>query len=283
MSLPPLQHFNLRSADGTRLACSVQQAKASEPAPTLVWIHGAFEHRKRYFALMAEFAERGFHSAALDLRGHGESGGPPAYVRRFEDYLDDVSALLRHVAANAQGKLFLVGHSMGALVVIRFLQERADVSPVSGAALSSPFLGLRSEPPAWKRALSKSVVGLLPRLAIDNGLDPADLTHDPAIIAAHRIDPLIRRKATPGWFEETTSQQAIAMKKADKLRLPLLVMTAGDDRIADSGKTRLWLKRLDLQVSLRHEDFEGFYHEIFNETERERAVNALADWLAALR
>ena len=283
MEIPPVETLLVKSADGTRLACSHQRTLAHEPTPTLVWVHGGFEHRQRYHGIMAEFSARGYVSYALDLRGHGQSGGTPVYIRHFDEYLDDLAALLNYLTDRLMGPLYVVGHSMGGLVVIRYLQERAAERQFTGAALSAPLLGVASEVPAWKRLLSKTVVGVLPRLAIDNGLQATDLSHDPEVVAAHHADPLIRRKATPAWFEEVLRQQALALKKADKMRTPLLVMTAGEDRLADTGRTRQFLNKLDQRVNMQHAHFEGFFHELFNESGRAEVIETLAAWLKATR
>ncbi len=283
MEVPAVETVALKSADGTRLACSHQRTHAHEPFPTLVWVHGGFEHRQRYHRIMADFARLGYASYALDLRGHGQSAGASVYIRHFDEYLDDLAALLTYLTDRVMGPLYLVGHSMGGLVVVRYLQERAVDRNLTGAVLSAPLLGIAAEVPAWKRLLSKTAVGLLPRLAIDNGLRAEDLSHDPEVVAAHRADPLIRRKATPAWFEELLRQQSLALKKADKIRTPLLVMTAGDDRLADTGRTRQFLNKLDQRVSVQHVHFEGFFHELFNEIGRAEVIETLAAWLRNTR
>jgi pimeloyl-ACP methyl ester carboxylesterase len=82
--------------------------------PPIVFVHG-WGCDRSYFAPQVEFFAPGHTTAALDLRGHGESGRPdPAAARYDIDVLaDDVLAV-----ADAAGlhRPVLVGHSLGALI-----------------------------------------------------------------------------------------------------------------------------------------------------------------------
>lgn len=80
---------------------------------------------------MPYFSKRGFDCYALDLSGHGESEGRERLDSfGLEDYVDDVA----QIVATMGSAPILIGHSMGALVVERFL-ERA---PVEAAVLMAP-------------------------------------------------------------------------------------------------------------------------------------------------
>ena len=46
------------------------------PRGVVAVVHGFAEHLGRYDALLAHLAGRGLAVAAVDLRGHGRSGGP---------------------------------------------------------------------------------------------------------------------------------------------------------------------------------------------------------------
>jgi pimeloyl-ACP methyl ester carboxylesterase len=87
---------------------------------------------------LAAFAQRGYHAAALDLRGHGESAGRD-YLR--EATIDDYVADVAEVASRFPTPPVVLGHSMGGLITQRF----ASRHPVSGAVLlaSSPINGMR--------------------------------------------------------------------------------------------------------------------------------------------
>lgn len=81
--------------------------------PTVVFIHGG-EHDHSVWALQSRYlAHHGHGVLALDLPGHGRSGGAP--LTRIEDMADWTVAVLdaAHVKTAA-----LVGHSMGSLIAL---------------------------------------------------------------------------------------------------------------------------------------------------------------------
>src|SRR5262245_21259221 len=135
-----LEELQFRSLDQTALWA--RRARAAAPRARVALIHGFAEHGGRYAATLSALAAGGLDAWVLDLRGHGRSGGRRTFVRAWTDYLDDVEAYLRHVEqAGGETPLFLVGHSMGGLVVASALLARRERLPaVAGAVLLSPLL-----------------------------------------------------------------------------------------------------------------------------------------------
>jgi len=81
--------------------------------PCLVFIHGALNDHSVWTLLARSFAHHGYAVLAVDLPGHGRSGGP---------VLDNVEQLAGWIwqlldAAGVQ-KAALVGHSMGSLIAL---------------------------------------------------------------------------------------------------------------------------------------------------------------------
>ncbi len=101
--------------------------------PPLLFVHGAFGGAwiwERHF--LPFFAERGFEAHALSLRGHGESGGwEQLPYARLRDYVDD----LAQVAAAMPTPPVLVGHSMGGIVVQKYMQTHAMPAAVLMASV----------------------------------------------------------------------------------------------------------------------------------------------------
>jgi pimeloyl-ACP methyl ester carboxylesterase len=81
--------------------------------PTVVFIHGAgFDHS--VWALHSRwFSHHGFGVLAVDLPGHGRSGGTP--LETIAEMADFVAALLDAAGAS---KAKLIGHSMGSLIAL---------------------------------------------------------------------------------------------------------------------------------------------------------------------
>ncbi len=81
--------------------------------PVVVFVHGAASDHSVWALQSRYFAHHGFNALAVDLPGHGRSGGDP--LSSVEAIADWLAALLD---AAAPGRASLVGHSMGALATL---------------------------------------------------------------------------------------------------------------------------------------------------------------------
>lgn len=129
----------------------------------LLFVHGGGAHAN-WWRFIAPFFTRDFRVAALDLSGMGDSGTRDDYsagVRARE-----LSAVI--AAANLGEKPFVVGHSFGGYMTMRFAAESGDL--LGGAVIAdSPIRrpGANVDGDAPRRTMSK------PRLYADfqTGLD----------------------------------------------------------------------------------------------------------------
>lgn len=244
----------------------------------VVIVHGYGEHAGRYAELVDELGRAGLSAYLLDLRGHGRSGGPRGHVDRFEDYLGDLDRLVAD-AREEEERLFLFGHSLGGLIVLRYLQEGGRAA---GAIVSAPYLRLAFEPPPWKRAFAGLLERLLPRLPIPSGLTPAMLTRDEARRAEVEADPLYFTTTTAGWYAQATRAQREAVARAAAIRLPILGLLPLADRVADPRATEAFWTRLGSE-DRELVRFEASYHEILNERPpiRRRALGRIRAWIEA--
>jgi pimeloyl-ACP methyl ester carboxylesterase len=79
--------------------------------PPVLLLHGGGQTRHAWKRTAQELAERGFHTLAMDLRGHGESGWSPDGNYAIDRYAADV----RTVAGTFARKPILVGASLGGI------------------------------------------------------------------------------------------------------------------------------------------------------------------------
>jgi len=226
---------------------------------TVLIVHGFAEHSGRYEHVGRFLAERGFAAHAYDHRGHGRSAGRRCHVDRFNEYLDDLTIVLEQVRADRPGDpAFLVGHSMGGLVVATFARERKpDVSGVvlSGAALALPQGNSRIR-------IARLMRAILPRLRLDAGLDLQGLSTDPRVIEAYLADPLVERKMTASLAAELLGAVERTGPNGSDVALPLLVLHGGDDPICPPEGSERFAAAARAGRFVR---YPGLRHEIFNE------------------
>lgn len=109
---------------------------------TILLLHGVTS-KSATFNVSAPMLSQvsGAEVVALDLRGHGQSGGAAGdvdYVGQYEDDVADVITAIRSERPN--GRIILAGHSMGGGIALRYAQL-ADALVVDGYLLFAPHLG----------------------------------------------------------------------------------------------------------------------------------------------
>ncbi len=245
----------------------------------MVVIHGAAEHSGRYEHVGERYKTKGYAVWALDLPGLGQSGGLRGHVERFADYLADVRMLVRMVRDLLPGgKVFLLGHSKGGLITLAYAEEDGGTS-IDGAAVSAPLLAFRMRVPPAKAVPAKILAGIFPRLSARNQIDPAALARNPEVGRRYMADPLLCQTVTFRYFTELLRAMDATSQKAGSLaRLPILMMQGSADRIVDPDATRRFYDRLTIRDK-EFQSFDGFYHELFNEDDREQVFAVLDGWL----
>ena len=266
-----------RGERGTRIYFRVWRPEA--PRAIIVLVHGLGEHGGRYAHVVDCLVPRGFAVYAPDLRGHGCSDGLRGHVHRFTDYIGDVARLLDGVQAQEPGlPIFLYGHSLGALIVLEWARQRPD--GLQGVIASGPALRRRFQVPPAKLLLARLVSRVWPTLSQRTGLPAHLLSHDAQVVADYVADPLVHDLASARLFTEATRAGEDLMARAFELSAPCLFLQAGEDGLVDAGATRWFFERLASADKTLHV-YEGFYHELHNEVERQRPLADLAGWLEA--
>ncbi len=277
--LPPADaSATFRAADGVLLHSLSWPVE--RPRAVLLLSHGLGEHAGRYAALARDLAPKGIEVHALDHRGHGRSGGIRGHAPRWEALVEDFDAFARRVGevAPAEVPLFLLGHSLGGLIAIRWLESRPAV-PLRGAILSAPLLGIAKVAARWKTALSGVLSKYLPWVPISNEVDPAELTHDPAYVRAYRDDPRVHDKITPRLYMEMVRAMRDAFAERDRIALPALFIVPGADTIVREEAVLRFAEGLHGEVTVKQ--YPGFHHESLNELERDRPISDLLAWMEA--
>lgn len=107
--------------------------------PHLLFVHGSFTDARIWDVnFLPYFARHGYAAHAVSLRGHGLSEGREHLHRwRLTDYVAD----LTRTVASLPAPPVLIGHSMGGMVVQKFLETRPEL-PGAVLMASVPPQGL---------------------------------------------------------------------------------------------------------------------------------------------
>lgn len=271
------------------------------PRAVVVLVHGLGEHAGRYQHVARQLLQWGFAVRAYDQRGHGKSGGARGVLPYDAALLDDLAEVvedtqqrcmhLPQVSGAAYAPeatqpphipLILLGHSLGGLVASRFVALK--LRPVDALVLSSPALD------AGLSGFQKLLLAVMPRLApnlrVGNGLDARYLSHDEQVVKQYLADRLVHDKISPrlGRFIATAGPATVAA--AANWSTPTLLMYAGSDRLVNPAGSRAFAENAAHSPAVKPgmvtaKCFDGFYHELFNETDAALVFDTLRVWLDA--
>lgn len=267
------------SANGLNLFTQSWQPAGNAKALVVI-VHGLGEHSGRYTHVAEALVQHSYTVTALDLRGHGRSDadGGRCFVRSFNEYLDDVAAFIAAQRHNApQGHLFVLGHSMGGLI-LTLLASEGRLDGVNGLILSGAGLKVNAEIPRWLLAISKVTSALIPRVPAAR-VDTKVISRDPAVVARYESDPLVFHGGVPmRTGKELLDAGARARTRLDQVRLPLLIMHGTEDRLIDPQGSRDLYAQAGASDKTLHL-YEGYFHEILNEPQKERVLQDVLVWL----
>jgi lysophospholipase len=249
-----------------------------EPAhAVIVLVHGLGEHSGRYEHVVARLVDEGYAVHTLDHRGHGRSDGPRALIEDMDHVVADLDALVdQAVAAHPGVPVFLLGHSMGGLISLRYALAHQD--RLDGLVLSACLAQLDPVPrPLELVARTLSVIApRAPLIALDSAL----VSRDPTVVSDYRSDPLVHHGKIPA---RTAVQLADSVERfpetVSAITVPVLILYGTADGLCPPAGSVMLGERIgssDKTVNA----YEGLFHEILNEPERERVLDDIGGWLA---
>jgi acylglycerol lipase len=248
------------------------------PTAVVVIAHGAGEHSGRYEHVAAALVNAGYAVFALDHRGHGRSDGPRALIEHVELTVSDLDQLVVLAAAAHPGlPVFLLGHSMGAMIALRYAPVHQD--RLAGVILSGALAALE-DVPAPLRLVGQLLSRIAPRTPLI-AIDPSLVSRDPAVVQAYREDPLVHHGKLPA---RTAAQIADTVgafpQTVGAITVPILILYGTADALCPPAGSIMLGERVgsaDRTVT----PYDGLFHEILNEPERETVLGDIRKWLAA--
>lgn len=246
------------------------------PRAVLAIVHGFGEHCGRYRHLVDYLVPRGFAVYGFDLRGHGRSEGQRGAINSWDEYREDVVRFLQLVReSQPDSPLFLMGHSMGGLIVSNYAV--IDQSGLTGVILSSPLLAQPHVAPLL-RAASKILSKIRPNMSFDAGVNASTISRDPAEVKRYVDDPLVHSKATPRFSTEMDKTIAWTQSHAGQLTIPLLVIHGDADQLVPIAGSQRFYRNAGSTDKI-FKVYPGGYHESINDIHRDQVLADIHAWL----
>jgi len=247
-----------------------------QPRAEVVCIHGIQSHAGWYEYSCTRLAQAGFATSFLDRRGSGMNEAQRGDSPSFRRLLDDISEFLK---ARRPGKLpvFLVGISWGGKLAAAL--ERRHPGLVDGLALLCPGFFARVGP-----SLGQRLRILWSRLIRPTRLFPIPL-NDPALFTAQPRwqqflveDPLRLHLASARLLLESARLDGYLRFCKKYVKVPVLLMLAGNDRIIANDRTRKYLERL-ASADKTTIEYPQAHHTLEFEPDPDNFINDLILWL----
>ncbi|KAM0482034.1 hypothetical protein ACHAPX_003368 [Trichoderma viride] len=242
--------------------------------------HGYGEHAERYVdghcALIQQLGKRGLEVRAFDMWGHGRSPGVRGAVdveRAIHDHLE-----LRREAKRENVPLFLLGHSLGAIVTAGSIT--ADPSLVDGVILTSPpFPGPVSTFVRWVLSAGATIV---PHWSLPMPRSPPSaLSRQPELLQPVEADPLMVKRQIPFLLAASVLRTAQAINQGLKdWHVPTLVMHGTADKSADPKGSEDFVKSIESKDKTLWLLDSGL-HELLNDSDREDSLQQILACLDA--
>ncbi|MFQ5398151.1 MAG: alpha/beta hydrolase [Anaerolineae bacterium] len=251
-----------------------------EPARAVIaLVHGLGEHSGRYTHVVNHLVSKGYAIYGFDLRGHGRSAEKLcAHINSWDEYRGDVRAFLEMVREQEAGRpLFLMGHSMGGLMVLEYTLHNPD--GLKGVIASAPAVGAVDASPILLfigRILSR----LKPDFCLDSQLDVKAISRDPAVVQAYVDDPLVSSKVSARWSTEFMRAIEWTQTHAAEFKPPLLIIHGEADTLVPESGSRAFFDKIT-QPDKERILYPGGYHENHNDLHHEQVTADLERWLDA--
>jgi len=279
----PFEERRFTARDGERLFA--RRFRAQSPPLTVLIVHGMTGESSQFNRTAGLLREAtGAELYALDLRGHGQSGGRAGdvdHIGQYEEDLADVVSILR--AERPDGLLVLAGHSMGGGIAQRYAQ-RPDSPAVDGYLLYAPLLGpgaptTRTEAPpealgeeAWLKLAIPRIIGLF----MLNAAGVTALNALPTMVCHVTEEARVGRYSFRAMASAGPNDYAAGVAAIDA---PLLLVVGSDDE-AFHAEEYAPLVRAHARVPARVEVVRGSNHNGVHHDPR--AIALVAEWLSAL-
>jgi alpha-beta hydrolase superfamily lysophospholipase len=261
---------------GTTIVYDLYEPEGTPTGLALV-VHGVAEHAGRYRHVADVLLGLGLRVAIPDHRGHGRSDGKRLLARDLSEFTTDVETLRRLEVVEGR-PTYLLGHSMGGEIALDYALDHQDV--LSALVLSAPAVLPGDDINPVLMRVAKVVGKVVPGLP-GQKLSSASISRDPAVVKAYDEDPLVFRGALSAGIGGAMLRTMDSFpSRLPSLKLPLLVLSGTEDKLVNPDGARL-VDRLAGSTDKTLKMYDGLYHEVFNEPEKELVLGDLRDWLKA--
>lgn len=263
------------------------------PKAKLVLVHGFSDHVNLYNDFGNALATADIAVYGFDQRGWGRSVKSPADRGKTGPtsmVLADIAAFIEPLLDDGSNlPVFVMGHSMGGGQVMTLASDSSHedkiVRRVRGWLLEAPFVSWPAgQAPGWLKINAGRLAGrFLPHRQLEHVIPPRDLTRNQEVVKILEADKLCHNLGTLEGLASLLDRTGDLAAGKTKLRPSVQSVWMGhgtDDKTCDFAAAKGWL---DAQTVVKDKEFrayEGWYHQMHAEPEREQFFQHVIEWIS---
>jgi len=261
------------SQDGTKLSGYIWPCP--NPRAVMSLVHGFGEHSGRYGPMAEALNAQGIAIVSIDLRGHGRSDGKRGVIKSYDDFRDDIKALMDKTRMlYPDTPHFLYGHSMGGGIVLDYgFNKDPDILAIIASA---PLIKLADSPPAILTPIAKILHFLHPKGAGKKPIDGTLVTTLKAEQKLYMEDLLNHGQCGFGTAFGLVETGNAIRDRAAQWDTPLLLFHSRADVLTDFTSSETFA------ASAKNTEFHAFdksAHEMHNDFPRAQIYTLMIDFI----
>ncbi|KAE9006296.1 hypothetical protein PR001_g11058 [Phytophthora rubi] len=250
----------------------------------VLYVHGSSSHCRRHIELYKELCKAGFGVISYDLVNHGASDldehKTRAHISDFRHLVDDTTPSSPMPSAPSTPTLFDTGGNTTETLDTRTHKFHA-------AVWAAPTIGVTWNPLLYAESLLP-LARLIPKARIVPAVSHDLFCQDPAFLEAFKNDPLTCtakmtvRSGTEALNAIKRLQRDTRVTQSDSAfcAVPMLFIAGSNDGVSDQRAAIQFFASIgnsDKEFKL----IEGGFHFVFEDTQKETAIEHLLQWLRA--
>lgn len=226
---------------------------------TFVFVHGAWHGSWQWHQLEAKLQDIGFKTVSINLPGHGIEKTPPPDVT-----LDLYTQVLMDTLESIKGKVILVGHSLGGIVI----SEVAEAKPnkIDKLVYLSGFL-LQNGQTLFSVAAQDSLSLVVPNMVLNEEEGYADINRDSVVNIFYNKSPnnsIILSKSLLTKQPLTPLNQPVKISKKRFGSIPLYyILTKYDKAISPEFQKRMYSAFPQANIYSLNSDHSPFFSKVW--------------------
>ncbi len=280
----PFTYSYFTSHDSLKIRYGYTDIKEFNSKGIILLLHGRAEFIEKYNQIALFLNNKGYDVISFDWRGQGLSeretnNRKKGYVKDFNDYLLDLKLLFDKIVHSKNKDVFLLSHSMGGHIGLRFLHDYPNY--IKKAVLASPMCDIKTFlfSGLLTRALTQKacnagfseyfVLGGKKYDSTQSKLKKNILSHDfkKLSIQANEIEKnpdLALGGATWGWLNAAYKSIDILLQKnyGSNIKTPVLIVNAQKDKLVSKTSQEKIYNRLP---TCSYVSIKNSFHEIMFE------------------